>query len=73
MLRFNMVLITKLFAFFRDDCVVFFHCAEVDVKEKSFTVLVTLEASCGTEGIIPAVRQLQVGCINPTPPSKKVR
>ncbi|XP_067447707.1 cilia- and flagella-associated protein 74 isoform X2 [Thunnus thynnus] len=45
---------------------------ESEVMEKpSFPVLVTLRASYSAETIKPAVRELQVGCIRSTQPSKK--
>lgn len=62
-----------LHVFCRAIFLVLFCPAEVEVKEKSFTVLVTMQASNSAGVITPAVRLLQVGCINSTPPSKKVR
>ncbi|AWP09347.1 Hypothetical protein SMAX5B_002744 [Scophthalmus maximus] len=46
--------------------------AEAEVTEKpSIPVLVTLRASYSGGALTPAVRELQVGCIRSTPPSKK--
>ncbi|XP_070767007.1 cilia- and flagella-associated protein 74 [Enoplosus armatus] len=46
--------------------------AESEVMEKAvIPVLVTLRASCSAGVITPAVRELQVGCIRSTQPSKK--
>ncbi|XP_045912230.1 cilia- and flagella-associated protein 74 isoform X3 [Micropterus dolomieu] len=46
--------------------------AESEVIEKPIMpVLVTLRARCSTGAITPAVRELQVGCIHSTQPSKK--
>ncbi|XP_047428401.1 cilia- and flagella-associated protein 74 isoform X2 [Mugil cephalus] len=42
-----------------------------EVERPSIPILVTLRASCRTGAITPAVRELQVGCIRSTQPSKK--
>lgn len=47
--------------------------AESEVMEKpTIPVLVTLRANYSAGAITPAVRELQVGCIRSTQPSKKV-